>query len=297
MELEMELMELKMEHGDDLIVTPFAQLLASLKNVRNNLIAIANLPINDERHRPITKRPPLHSVPLPDEVTQCAQETLDELDWCLDQLETIQTHRSVSEMASSKFRKMLNKELSHFAESSKSGTQVSQFLINTYMDREDEDPQLSMVEVRFSSSSLKFSIHDSYVTHASSSTPSTSTTSETSQMSLLGKAKTAAMSRISGVRKLRSTYGGQIPEFGVEGQRELAVHMQRLDEWGPNVFKINELSKGHSLTAITYTILKVSADFQPVFKCCDLPLRRGSLIFESHCTQILLLLIAKLFDR
>ncbi|KIH51601.1 hypothetical protein ANCDUO_18312, partial [Ancylostoma duodenale] len=25
-----------------------------------------------------------------------------ELDWCLDQLETIQTHRSVSEMASSK---------------------------------------------------------------------------------------------------------------------------------------------------------------------------------------------------
>ena len=29
-------------------------------------------------------------------------ETLEELDWCLDQLETIQTHRSVSELASSK---------------------------------------------------------------------------------------------------------------------------------------------------------------------------------------------------
>ena len=29
-------------------------------------------------------------------------ETLEELDWCLDQLETIQTHRSVSDMASSK---------------------------------------------------------------------------------------------------------------------------------------------------------------------------------------------------
>ncbi|VDK65775.1 unnamed protein product [Anisakis simplex] len=90
-------------HGDDLIVTPFAQLLASLKNVRSNLIAIANLPANDETHRSTTpKRPPLHSVQLPEEVTQCAQETLDELDWCLEQLETIQTHRSVSEMASSK---------------------------------------------------------------------------------------------------------------------------------------------------------------------------------------------------
>ena len=29
-------------------------------------------------------------------------ETLEELDWCLDQLETIQTHRSVSDMATSK---------------------------------------------------------------------------------------------------------------------------------------------------------------------------------------------------
>ena len=31
-----------------------------------------------------------------------AMETLEELDWCLDQLETMQTHRSVSDMASNK---------------------------------------------------------------------------------------------------------------------------------------------------------------------------------------------------
>lgn len=35
---------------------------------------------------------------------QLALDTLEELDWCLDQLETIQTHRSVSEMASNKVR-------------------------------------------------------------------------------------------------------------------------------------------------------------------------------------------------
>lgn len=33
-----------------------------------------------------------------------ALETIEELDWCLDQLETIQTHRSVSDMASLKVR-------------------------------------------------------------------------------------------------------------------------------------------------------------------------------------------------
>lgn len=31
-----------------------------------------------------------------------AEDTLEELEWCLDQLETMQTHRSVGEMATNK---------------------------------------------------------------------------------------------------------------------------------------------------------------------------------------------------
>ncbi|KHJ92538.1 hypothetical protein OESDEN_07572, partial [Oesophagostomum dentatum] len=63
---------------------------------------------DDGRHaNRTTKRPPLHNTPLPENVVTCAQETLEELDWCLDQLETIQTHRSVSEMASSKVRHLI----------------------------------------------------------------------------------------------------------------------------------------------------------------------------------------------
>lgn len=49
--------------------------------------------------------PPLlpSSLPLPEEAYQkLATETLEELDWCLDQLETLQTRHSVSEMASNK---------------------------------------------------------------------------------------------------------------------------------------------------------------------------------------------------
>ncbi|GFR61573.1 cAMP-specific 3',5'-cyclic phosphodiesterase 4C [Elysia marginata] len=60
-------------------------------------------------------------------------ETLEELDWCMEQLETIQTHRSVSDMASSKFKRMLNRELSHFAESSKSGNQIAEYICTTYL--------------------------------------------------------------------------------------------------------------------------------------------------------------------
>ncbi|MCP9262088.1 cAMP-specific 3',5'-cyclic phosphodiesterase 4D [Dirofilaria immitis] len=223
------------QYGEDLIVTPFAQILASLRNVRNNLILIANIPSDENRPRPIPKRPPLHSTPLPADVVQCGHDTLDELDWCLDQLETIQTHRSVSDMASNKFRKMLNKELIHFAESSKSGTQISQFLINTYMDKDDDEVSQNL--------------------RVPDETASTSSLDNVS-ISLLGKAKTAAMSRIIGIRKLKSPRGSHVPEYGVDGHKELEFYMQKLDEWGPNIFKIQEFSKGHSLTSITFTIME-----------------------------------------
>lgn len=46
------------------------------------------------------------AAPSPEETCQqLARETLEELDWCLEQLETMQTYRSVSEMASHKVGK------------------------------------------------------------------------------------------------------------------------------------------------------------------------------------------------
>ncbi|XP_022246682.1 cAMP-specific 3',5'-cyclic phosphodiesterase, isoforms N/G-like [Limulus polyphemus] len=36
-------------HGEDLIVTPFAQVLQSLRNIRNNYIRITNVPANKSR--------------------------------------------------------------------------------------------------------------------------------------------------------------------------------------------------------------------------------------------------------
>lgn len=43
-------------------------------------------------------------VPGDEGYVRMAHDTIEELDWCLDQLETIQTHRSVSDMASLKVR-------------------------------------------------------------------------------------------------------------------------------------------------------------------------------------------------
>ena len=60
------------------------------------------------QQRPPPPPDPTHPVPVslclfPDDSYQkLAMETMEELDWCLDQLETIQTYRSVSDMASNK---------------------------------------------------------------------------------------------------------------------------------------------------------------------------------------------------
>lgn len=81
--------------------------------------------------------------------------------------------------------------------------------------------------------------------------------------SLLNKAKTVAMSHISGVRKLKHanslSQSGELSKYGVDvaNPREFARHMEQIDRWGPDIFKINELAGNHALTACTYTILKV----------------------------------------
>ena len=59
------------------------------------LFKLTNLKLNDD-------------IVVSDEsYMRTAMETLEELDWCLDQLETMQTHRSVSDMASNKVIKKL----------------------------------------------------------------------------------------------------------------------------------------------------------------------------------------------
>jgi hypothetical protein len=93
-------------HGEDLIVTPFAQVLASLRSVRNNFQCLTNVPTNKSRRSSgaaTSATPqPRNLAPGDEAYMKMAMETMEELDWCLDQLETIQTHRSVSDMASLK---------------------------------------------------------------------------------------------------------------------------------------------------------------------------------------------------
>ncbi|XP_051524538.1 cAMP-specific 3',5'-cyclic phosphodiesterase 4D-like isoform X1 [Myxocyprinus asiaticus] len=223
-------------HGDDMIVTPFAQVLASLRTVRNNFAALTNIQQERTNKRsPMCNPPPITKTSYTEEAYQkLATETLEELDWCLDQLETLQTRHSVSEMASNKFKRMLNRELTHLSEMSRSGNQVSEFISSTFLDKQHE------VEM-----------------------PSPQSQKDKEK-------KKRPMSQISGVKKLThssSLTNSNIARFGVktETEDELAKELEDVNKWGLNVFKVSEFSGNRPLTVMMYTIFQ-ERDLLKTFK-------------------------------
>uniref|UniRef100_A0A8D2IWN4 Phosphodiesterase n=1 Tax=Varanus komodoensis TaxID=61221 RepID=A0A8D2IWN4_VARKO len=155
-----------------------------------------------------------------------ASETLEELDWCLDQLETLQTSNSVSEMASNKFKKMLNRELTHLSGTSRSGNQVSEFISNTFLDKQQE------VEIPSSAPKKKAKAKKKHL-----------------------------MSRISGIKKVSHSHAItrlSIPRFGVKTDQEglLAKELKNLNRWGMDIFRVAEHSGQRPLTVLMYVIFQ-----------------------------------------
>uniref|UniRef100_A0A671VZ10 Phosphodiesterase n=1 Tax=Sparus aurata TaxID=8175 RepID=A0A671VZ10_SPAAU len=210
-------------HGEDLIVTPFAQVLASLRTVRNNFTTLTNVQYESYQ--------------------KLAMETMEELDWCLDQLETIQTYRSVSDMASNKFKRMLNRELSHLSEMSRSGNQVSEYISNTFLDKQNE---------------LELPC------------PVPKSRERKRRQGQQQQQQGGMMTQISGVRKVSHTpsiSGSSSNRFGVKTDQEelLSKDLEDINKWGLNIFRVAEHSHNRPLTAIMYTIFQ-ERDLMRTFK-------------------------------
>ncbi|XP_038632399.1 cAMP-specific 3',5'-cyclic phosphodiesterase 4C-like isoform X3 [Scyliorhinus canicula] len=214
-------------HTEDMIVTPFAQVLASLRTVRNNFstLTIVQDPAKSKPNKRWTSG---SKQTMAEENCKLAAETLEELDWCLDQLETLHTRHSVSEMASNKFKRMLNRELTQLSEMSRSGNQVSEFISTTFLDKphEVEMPRLS---------------------------PKNS--------------KLDPMTQISGLRHSPSVISfKEVPRFGVKSEHEFEIEreLRNINNWGLDVFKLGEFSNNRPLTVAIYAIFK-ERNFLKVF--------------------------------
>ncbi|XP_049981504.1 3',5'-cyclic-AMP phosphodiesterase 4A isoform X6 [Alexandromys fortis] len=220
-------------HAEDLIVTPFAQVLASLRSVRSNFSLLTNVPIPSNKRSPLGGPPAVCKATLSEETCQqLARETLEELDWCLEQLETMQTYRSVSEMASHKFKRMLNRELTHLSEMSRSGNQVSEYISTTFLDKQNE-------------------------MDIPSPTPRQRAFQQPPPPLVR---QSQPMSQITGLKKLVHTGSANtsIPRFGVKTDQEelLAQELENLSKWGLNIFCVSEYAGGRSLSCIMYTVFQ-----------------------------------------
>ncbi|XP_008969290.3 3',5'-cyclic-AMP phosphodiesterase 4C isoform X2 [Pan paniscus] len=236
-------------HGEDMIVTPFAQVLASLRTVRSNVAALARQQcLGAAKQGPVGNPSSSNQLPPPAEDTgqKLALETLDELDWCLDQLETLQTRHSVGEMASNKFKRILNRELTHLSETSRSGNQVSEYISRTFLDQQTE---VELPKV---------------------------TAEEAPQ----------PMSRISGLHGLchsANLSSATVPRFGVQTDQEeqLAKELEDTNKWGLDVFKVAELSGNRPLTAIIFSIFQ-ERDLLKTFQIPADTLATYLLMLEGH---------------
>lgn len=231
------------QHSEDPIVTPFAQILHSLRGVHNNYILLMSISSNrslrisscaekDSRDVPATQGNSV-SVLSEDQRQKLAMDTLEELEWCLEQLETIQTHKSVSDMATNKFKRMLNRELSHFAESNKSGNQVSEYICSTFLDKQQDVDIPSLKLVGESAAHVGPRNRNK---------------------------KPSPMSQISGIHQLNKSAkrADAIPLYGVSvtNPELMSELMSGLDQWAMDVFKLAEVTNGRPLTAVAFTIFQ-----------------------------------------
>ncbi|KAF2978402.1 hypothetical protein EK904_005496 [Melospiza melodia maxima] len=156
-----------------------------------------------------------------------------------------------SVLSPSQFKRMLNRELTHLSEMSRSGNQVSEYISNTFLDKQND------VEI-----------------------PSPT------QKDREKKKKQQLMTQISGVKKLMhssSLNNTSISRFGVKTEKEdhLAKELEDLNKWGLNIFNVARYSHNRPLTCIMYAIFQ-ERDLLKTFKISSDTFVTYMMTLEDH---------------
>lgn len=240
--------------GADEYITPFAQILSRLHHVRSQFITLVGLPdgvkttyAHSHSHAQ-TSAPP---VKISEEgQKKMAHEALEELDWCLRKLETVDSAKSMGTMAQDKFRRILSRELSHMSENSRSGHSVAKWVENMTnwdyggdaVDRALEGtlklPTLDEVEA-VPTQSLG---HDEW-------------------RRLKQRSNSRSVNRPGLPAVKVQDYCERVPMFGVSSPnintKELKEFVEtQLDIWNMDTFHLHKLSDGNPLVTAAYTVFK-----------------------------------------
>ncbi|VDP99438.1 unnamed protein product [Trichobilharzia regenti] len=207
-----------------------------------------------------------------------ANETLEELEWCLKQLENIQTKRPVSDMAFSKLLQFFpgffketekdaeaNEEIESMMERRRSSGQSH--CSNSGQDSgngnkrhssiaSDVNASISSAKSPDSSSKVKLESPGSASTESHKVTQPIDTNTSSARQSMTNSSKGTNLDEKSATDNVST-----LPIHGVEtpNDKELEERFtQSLDEWGLDIFEIDRLSNGHALTTVAYRIFQVA---------------------------------------
>ncbi|KAF4518051.1 hypothetical protein B566_EDAN009001 [Ephemera danica] len=181
------------------------------------------------------------------------------------------------------FKRMLNKELSHFSESSKSGNQISEYICSTFLDKQQE---LDIPSLRIDESGAGGGSRDARDGGGSGGLGSNLTGTAPNKKKGGGRAG-GTMSHIQGVKRplchTNSFTGEKLPKFGVDTphEEELGTMLADVDKWGIDMFRIGELSLSRPLTAITYTVFQ-ERDLMKTFMIPSKTLVTFMMTLEEH---------------
>ncbi|XP_078012818.1 3',5'-cyclic-AMP phosphodiesterase 4B isoform X2 [Phascolarctos cinereus] len=173
-------------------------------------------------------------------------------DLCLKRPGTSPVSLKAATLRIPKFKRMLNRELTHLSEMSRSGNQVSEYISNTFLDKQNE------VEIP----------------------------SPTQKDREKKKKEQQVMTQISGVKKLMhssSLNNTSISRFGVKTEKEdhLAKELEDLNKWGLNIFKVAGYSHNRPLTCIMYAIFQ-ERDLLKTFKISSDTFVTYMMTLEDH---------------
>ncbi|CAB4061929.1 PDE4 [Lepeophtheirus salmonis] len=172
-----------------------------------------------------------------------------------------------------KFKKMLNKELSHFSESSRSGNQISEYICSTFLEKNNE--------IDISSGG---NVTDMAEENDTPDPKCPSPTVPPPPIPLNSSSCQGNNNNSSVKVKTTLNESEEVPPYGVltDHEAELNKILGGINTWGLNVFKTAELVQDRRvLTCITYNIFK-ERDLLNTFKIQPKILVNFLMTLEDH---------------
>jgi len=250
------------------IVTPFAQILTKLNSIMRYLSQDAQeqpsnkLAMNEEDLiTEIELKTQLMNLEVPksgkmgdNDVQNDKRKAYNDIAWCLDTLNKMQTHCSVSEMTITEFRKVMYEK--QISSESEVANEVFEFLKTYDLDNSDNVSSSSYSTDNSRSVSICSDSGKRRSSAAINNQVGIVVTSEDGFENMEEKEASDVFQRDSCKHEFNDLVKFNVLSSSEMADGELTSLLQNQDNWGMDIFRLGELTNERPLTVLAYTIFQ-----------------------------------------